>query len=47
MASTKHVKLSGIKEIKREIKHDVMAIVKALAEVCGKSGAYVHFGATS
>jgi adenylosuccinate lyase len=47
MASTKHVKISRIKEIEREIKHDVMAIVKALAEVCGKSGAYVHFGATS
>lgn len=47
MASTKHVKLTRIKEIEREIKHDVMAIVKALAEVCGKSGAYVHFGATS
>ncbi|MEM3578176.1 MAG: adenylosuccinate lyase [Candidatus Bathyarchaeia archaeon] len=47
MASTKYVKLSRIKEIEREIKHDVMAIVRALAEVCGKSGAYVHFGATS
>ncbi|MEM2105648.1 MAG: adenylosuccinate lyase [Candidatus Bathyarchaeia archaeon] len=47
MASTKHVKISRIKEIEREIKHDVMAIVRALAEVCGKSGAYVHFGATS
>lgn len=47
MASTKHVKLSRVKEIEREIKHDVMALVQALAEVCGSSGAYVHLGATS
>ena len=46
-ASTKHVKLSRVKEIEREIKHDVMALVQALAEVCGPSGAYVHLGATS
>ncbi len=36
-----------MKEIEREIKHDVMALVRALAEVCGPSGAYVHLGATS
>jgi len=47
MASTKYVKISRIKEIEREIKHDVMALVKALAEVCGSSGAYVHLGITS
>jgi len=47
MASTKHVKLGRIKEIEREIKHDVAALVRALAEVCGPSGAYVHLGATS
>jgi adenylosuccinate lyase len=47
LASTKHVKLERVKEIEREIKHDVFALVKALAEVCGSSGAYVHFGATS
>jgi adenylosuccinate lyase len=47
MASTKHVKLSRVKEIEREIKHDVMALVRALAEACGPSGAYVHLGATS
>jgi adenylosuccinate lyase len=44
MASIKHVKVSRIKEIEREIKHDVMALVKALAEACGSSGAYVHLG---
>jgi len=36
-----------VKEIEREIKHDVMALVQALAEACGPSGAYVHLGATS
>ncbi|RLI37384.1 adenylosuccinate lyase, partial [Candidatus Bathyarchaeota archaeon] len=47
MASTKYVKVERIKEIEREIRHDVMSLVKALAEVCGPSGAYVHLGATS
>ena len=47
MASTEYVKLSRIKEIEKEIKHDVMSLVRALAEVCGTSGAYVHLGATS
>ncbi|MFB0514375.1 MAG: adenylosuccinate lyase [Candidatus Bathyarchaeia archaeon] len=46
-ASVKHVKLSRVKEIEREIKHDVTALVRALAEACGSSGAYVHLGATS
>ncbi|MEM3695984.1 MAG: adenylosuccinate lyase [Candidatus Bathyarchaeia archaeon] len=46
-ASIEHVKLSRIKEIEREIKHDVAALVRALAEACGPSGAYVHLGATS
>jgi len=47
MALIKHVKLSRLKQIEREIKHDVMALVRALAEACGSSGAYVHLGATS
>ena len=47
MASLKHVKLSRIKEIESEIKHDIASLVRAFAEVCGKSGAYVHLGATS
>lgn len=47
MASTKHVKLSRIKEIEREIKHDIASLVRALAEACGPSGAFVHLGATS
>jgi len=46
-ATTKQVKLSRVKEIESQIKHDVMSIVQALAERAGTSGAYVHFGATS
>lgn len=47
MASTEHVKVSRIKEIERKIKHDIASMVRALAEQCGPSGAYVHLGATS
>lgn len=47
MASIKHAKLDRVKEIESEIRHDVMSMVRALAEVCGSSGAYVHLGATS
>lgn len=47
MASTKYVKLDRVTAIEKEIKHDVAALVRALAEVCGSSGAFVHFGATS
>ena len=46
-ASLEHVKLARVKEIEREIKHDVAALVRALAEASGSSGAYVHLGATS
>jgi adenylosuccinate lyase len=47
MASTKYVKLERVKEIEKEIKHNVTSLVRALAEACGSSGAYVHLGATS
>jgi adenylosuccinate lyase len=46
-ASLKYVKLGRIKEIEHEIKHDIASLVRALSEVCGPSGAYVHLGATS
>ena len=46
-ANTKDVKLERVKEIEKETKHDVMALVKALTEVCGNSGKYVHLTATS
>ncbi len=46
-ASIEHVKLGRMKEIEAEIRHDVASLVRALAEACGPSGAYVHLGATS
>jgi len=45
-ASLQYVKLERVKEIEAEIRHDVMAMVKALAEQC-EYGKYVHLGATS
>lgn len=47
VATTKLVKLSRVKEIESQIKHDVASIVRALSEVAGASGGYVHYGATS
>ncbi|MEE8570993.1 MAG: adenylosuccinate lyase [Candidatus Bathyarchaeia archaeon] len=47
MASVKHVRLNRVKDIEAKIRHDIMAVVTALSEVCGPSGAYVHLGATS
>jgi adenylosuccinate lyase len=47
MASVKYVKVARVKAIEKEIKHDLASLVRALSEVCGSSGAYVHLGATS
>ena len=47
MANTKHVKIERVKTIEKEIKHDIASLVRALSEVSGASGAFVHFGATS
>jgi len=42
------VKLERVKKIDKEIHHDLMAMVRALAEQCeGAAGKYVHLGATS
>lgn len=47
-ATTKQVKLARVKEIEDEIHHDLMAMVRALTEVCeGDAGRFVHLGATS
>ncbi|MCD6189145.1 MAG: adenylosuccinate lyase [Thermococcus sp.] len=46
-ANIKWVKVERVKEIEAEIHHDIMAVVKALSEVCGEHGKYVHLGATS
>jgi adenylosuccinate lyase len=47
MANTKHVKVERVKAIEKLIKHDIASLVRALSEVSGSSGAYVHLGATS
>jgi adenylosuccinate lyase len=47
-ANLKHVKLERVEEIDKKIHHDLMAMVKALAEQCkGNAGKYIHLGATS
>ncbi|MBY9020071.1 MAG: adenylosuccinate lyase [Candidatus Lokiarchaeota archaeon] len=47
-ANLHYVKLNRVKEIDREIHHDLMAMVKALSEQCeGDAGKYIHLGATS
>lgn len=35
------------KEIEAEISHDTMAITRAISEVCGDAGRWIHYGATS
>ena len=46
-ASTRNVKLKRVKQIEARTKHETAAVVEALSEACGKSGQYVHMGATS
>lgn len=47
-ATLEHVDVDRVREIEREIRHDIMAMVKALAEQCeGETGKYIHLGATS
>ncbi len=47
-ANLTYVKLDRVKEIDKEIHHDLMAMVKSLAEQCeNNAGKYVHLGATS
>lgn len=47
-ASVKFVEVERVKEIEKETRHDIMAITKALSEICsGDAGKYVHLGATS
>lgn len=42
------VSIDRVKEIEKETRHDVMAMVKALTEKCrGDAGRFVHYGATS
>jgi adenylosuccinate lyase len=46
-ANLNFVKLERVKEIEQKTKHDIMALVKVLSEVCGDAGKYVHLLATS
>lgn len=47
-ASTKYVTVDRVKKIEAETKHDIIAVTRALAEVCsGNAGKYIHLGATS
>ena len=47
-ASIEYVKVERVNEIEKEINHDVMAMVSALAEQCeGIAGNFIHYGATS
>ena len=47
-ANLTYVKLERVKEIDREIHHDLMAMVKGLEEQCeGNAGKFIHLGATS
>jgi adenylosuccinate lyase len=42
------VRPERVKEIEKETRHDVMAMIKAMTEQCrGDAGKYVHLGATS
>jgi adenylosuccinate lyase len=48
VASLEVVSVDRIKEIEKETRHDLMAMVKAMTEQCnGEAGKYVHLGATS
>ena len=47
-ANLEYVKLDRVKQIEDIIHHDLMAMVKALTEVCSpEAGRYIHIGATS
>ncbi len=46
-ANIEFVDIRKVKEVEREIGHDVMAMVKVLAKASGESGKFVHLGATS
>jgi adenylosuccinate lyase len=48
LADSGKVEPGRVKEIEAEIKHDLMAVVKAMTEVAGpEDGKYIHLGATS
>ena len=47
-ASVEYVDVGRVKKIETETKHDIMAVTKALSEVCSEDAVkYIHLGATS
>lgn len=46
-ANVRFVRLERVKAIEAKTRHDIMAVVLALAEQCGSAGKSVHLGATS
>ena len=46
-AASGQVRLERVDELESSLKHDVMAIARALAEAAGPAGRWVHYGATS
>ena len=46
-ATIRNVRLERVKQIEARTRHETAAVVEALSEACGKSGQYVHMGATS
>ena len=47
VARSGRVTAARVDEIESEIKHDVMALVRAMSEQAGDAGAFIHLGATS
>ncbi|MDR0791647.1 MAG: adenylosuccinate lyase [Methanomassiliicoccaceae archaeon] len=48
ISDLRYVTVKRVREIEKDTKHDLMAMVKAMTEQCnGDSGKYVHLGATS
>ena len=45
--NSNYVTIERVKEIEKEIHHDLMSVVKAISEQCNKYGEYIHLGATS
>src|SRR5512140_3906276 len=41
------VNVLRMREIEREVAHDIIAFVTSVAEVCGPEGRYLHLGLTS
>ncbi len=47
VADVRHVSVTAVDELERQIRHDVMAITRTLASAAGPAGRWVHYGATS